>query len=203
MSDQSHDFPENDPIEAYCVSCKYRGDILNPQAVYTSRGQAATRGTCPECGANVFRMGRTYLHGNTPAPKPIQVLPKGAKGTAAYIVAAVTDAEFASGLAQELNRVGVYTWLDNGEEADTTAWSGGVHPALEQCSHLVIVLSGFSEKTASIQAAHSYFRSHRKPITLALIESMEPPDDWRSRPRFDFTGDYKTAFRGLMEALSR
>lgn len=204
------DTQKQDPIEAYCVSCKEKVEIEAPQAVWTSKGQAATRGTCPVCGTNVFRMGRTYLHGDSKAPEPVSVFPSGVKAKsarAAYIAAAVTDAEFAQKLADELQKMGIYTWLDNGEtnaEAESVAWSSGVHPALEQCQYLIVVLSGFTEQTSSVQKAWEHFLEKRKPVFVVQAENgIEPPDALRSRPRYDLMSDYKSGFRGLMSELSK
>ncbi len=199
-------YDETMPIEAYCVSCKDTVEIEEPLAVWTRRGQPATRGTCPVCGTNVFRMGRTHLHANQKAPDPIEVVPGGAKGRgvrAAYIASAITEAEFAQQLGDELQKMGIHVWVDSGEQVDDTAWSGGVHPALDQCTHLVVILSSFAESTASVREAWEYFRNQRKPVLVAQVEAVEPPDTLRSRPRYDFQTDYKTAFRGLVEMLSR
>jgi hypothetical protein len=204
--EENLDFEEDEAIEAYCVSCRETIEIEDPTPVWTSKAQAATRGFCPTCGNNVFRMGRTYLHRDAKAPKPVQVVPGGSKGRtakAAYIVSAVTDQDFAEKLGHELQQIGLNIWVDGGDSEDTTAWSGGVHPALDQCSHLVIVLSGFTEKTTSVQQAWEYFRRQRKPVIVVQVEDVDPPDDLRSRPRYNFTTDYKTAFRGLVEVLSR
>jgi DNA topoisomerase-1 len=49
-------------LEAYCVKCKQKRPIQDPQPVYTDNGTPATRGTCPECSTTLFRMGRTEAH---------------------------------------------------------------------------------------------------------------------------------------------
>ena len=60
-------------MEAYCVKCKTKREIKEPQAVFTSGGTPATRGVCPVCGTNLFRMGRTQAHeGRTPPEKPVK-----------------------------------------------------------------------------------------------------------------------------------
>lgn len=54
-------------LEAYCVKCKTKREMQNPQAEFTSSGTPGTRGTCPVCGTTMFRMGRTPAHeGLTP-----------------------------------------------------------------------------------------------------------------------------------------
>lgn len=203
----SDDFQHEESIEGYCVVCKDKRDMEDPAPVWTSNALPGTRGTCPVCGTTMFRMGRSHLHGNTQPPEPVQVIPKGAKGKAkraAYIAACVTDADFAVRLGHDLKQIGIHTWVDNGEKVDTVQWSTGVHPALEQCSHLIILLSGFTESTASVREAWLYFKQARKQaIVVQLDPSVAIPDDLRSRPRYDFSSDYKTAFRSLVEALSR
>ncbi len=57
-------------MEAYCVKCKTKREISNPEATFTASGTPATRGTCPVCGTTLFRMGRTPAHeGLTPPEK--------------------------------------------------------------------------------------------------------------------------------------
>ena len=54
--------------EAYCVKCKTKRPIQNPTATFTSAGTPGTRGTCPVCGTNLFRMGATPAHEGLPKP---------------------------------------------------------------------------------------------------------------------------------------
>jgi DNA topoisomerase-1 len=49
-------------LEAYCVKCKTKREILDPQPVFTDNGTPATRGKCPECGTTMFRMGASEAH---------------------------------------------------------------------------------------------------------------------------------------------
>lgn len=54
-------------LEAYCVKCKTKRELSDPQPVFTKGGTPATRGVCPVCGTNMVRMGRTPAHeGLTP-----------------------------------------------------------------------------------------------------------------------------------------
>jgi len=57
-------------IEAYCVKCKTKRVMQNPEPVYLKNGRAATRGTCPVCGTALFRMGETPAHAGIPKPDP-------------------------------------------------------------------------------------------------------------------------------------
>lgn len=49
-------------LEAYCVKCKQKQPITEPQAVYMLNGTPATEGKCPVCGTKLFRMGKTEAH---------------------------------------------------------------------------------------------------------------------------------------------
>ncbi len=49
-------------MQAYCVKCKTKREMKDPQPVFTGNGTPATRGVCPECGTKMFRMGHTPAH---------------------------------------------------------------------------------------------------------------------------------------------
>jgi DNA topoisomerase I len=55
-------------LEAYCVKCKTKREIVDPQPVFTDNGTPATRGKCPECGTTMFRMGASEAHEGMPRP---------------------------------------------------------------------------------------------------------------------------------------
>lgn len=44
-------------VTAYCVKCKAKTEIKDPQKVTLKNGKPATKGTCPKCGTKVFRIG--------------------------------------------------------------------------------------------------------------------------------------------------
>lgn len=57
-------------MEAYCMKCKTKREVSKPEAIFNKNGTPATRGTCPECGTGMYRMGRTDAHeGMIPPPK--------------------------------------------------------------------------------------------------------------------------------------
>ena len=43
--------------EAYCVKCKAKREMKNPQQITMKNGKPAIKGTCPICGNSVFRIG--------------------------------------------------------------------------------------------------------------------------------------------------
>lgn len=45
-------------MEAYCVKCKAKREVSDPQEVTMKNGKPATTGTCPVCGTKIFRIGK-------------------------------------------------------------------------------------------------------------------------------------------------
>lgn len=198
---------EPEDIEAYCVRCREKIIVDNPIPVWTRKGMPATRGDCPQCGGTVFRMGATDAHTKSDRPSPIAVgdsdrrkQPQLARDTV-YINYAPAEVEFAQSLAADLNNAGIAAWLQESDASDV-AWAGGVHPALKECDRMVYVLSTQSLTDEQVIAGMDFFRAKRKPVVIAQVNPVAPPDSIRRSPRFDFTTDYKSAFRQMLQALS-
>ncbi|MGD9317766.1 MAG: toprim domain-containing protein, partial [Anaerolineae bacterium] len=53
----------SEPILGYCVKCREKREMASPRAVFLGeQSRPATKGTCPECGTNLTRFGRTPAH---------------------------------------------------------------------------------------------------------------------------------------------
>lgn len=200
------DFFALDPIEAYCVRCRTTVEMEDPQAVWTRKGQAATRGACPLCGGVVFRIGRTELHDGHDAPAAVQVgessraRVKLARDTV-YVNYAPDDEEAARQIAADLERSGLAVWL---HEADNrTEWASGVHPALKECARMVLIHSPAAHVEVTVRQACEFFRSHKKPIVLAQVADAAVPALLGRSPRFVMTEQYKAALRHLVDTLSQ
>ncbi len=48
------DADEDDGLTAYCVRCHEKRTMVDPHEETIENGRRAARGTCPECGANMF-----------------------------------------------------------------------------------------------------------------------------------------------------
>jgi hypothetical protein len=200
---------EVEEIEAYCVRCKETVVMENPVAVWTKRGTPGTRGHCDICGTTIFRMGRTDAHRGMIQPdvsqfSEISTAGRGRKQSpryATFINYTKANETFAERLSEDLAKNGIPSWKQpNG--GDDVQWASGVHPALEECDVLVLVLSSEALQSKAVEQNWRYFRQQRKPIIIAQIEAVEVPDDIRRRPRFDFETDYKTALRELVQAVA-
>ncbi len=66
-------------LQAYCVKCKTKRPLKDAEAVYTKTGTPGTRGTCPECGTTLFRMGSTPAHADVPRPEVVEKPEKASK----------------------------------------------------------------------------------------------------------------------------
>jgi RNase P subunit RPR2 len=53
-------------MEAYCVKCRGKKEMKDPQPVTMKNGKSATAGTCQSCGTKMFRIGKG------PVMKPLE-----------------------------------------------------------------------------------------------------------------------------------
>lgn len=58
-------------MEAYCVKCKTKREMIEPKAEYTATGTPGTRGKCPVCGTTLYKMGATPEHAQLPKPEVV------------------------------------------------------------------------------------------------------------------------------------
>lgn len=207
--DELHDELDEE-IEAYCMSCREKTVMENPTPIWTRRGTPGTRGMCSICGTTTFLMGKTDAHNALKRPDPVQISdqPRGRKGgpkiaaNVTYINYAVQDEEFAEILSEDMNRIGIKTWLA-GEAVESANWATGVHPALVECTSMIVVLTPLGIKATNVQEALDFFVKSGKPIIVAQLEPTELPDALRRKPRFDFSGDdYKQQFRAMVQVVT-
>ena len=45
-------------VTGYCLRCKEKREISNPQAITMKNGKLATTGTCPVCGTKIYKIGK-------------------------------------------------------------------------------------------------------------------------------------------------
>jgi RNase P subunit RPR2 len=43
---------------AYCLKCRVKREMRNPQRVTLKNGRPAVQGTCPNCGTKMYRIGK-------------------------------------------------------------------------------------------------------------------------------------------------
>lgn len=45
-------------MQAYCLKCRTQREMQNAQNVTMKNGKPATRGKCPVCGTQMYRIGK-------------------------------------------------------------------------------------------------------------------------------------------------
>jgi len=45
-------------MQAFCLKCRTKREIRNPQPVTLKNGRPATQGSCPVCGTKMYRIGK-------------------------------------------------------------------------------------------------------------------------------------------------
>ena len=45
-------------MEAYCMKCKAKQQMSNPEQITMKNGRPATQGVCPKCGTKMFKIGK-------------------------------------------------------------------------------------------------------------------------------------------------
>jgi hypothetical protein len=46
-------------MQAYCLKCRQKREMNNPQQVSLKNGRPATQGSCPVCGTKMYRIGKS------------------------------------------------------------------------------------------------------------------------------------------------
>lgn len=59
-------------MEAYCMKCKTKREIVAPLATFNSAGSPVTRGTCGVCGTTLYRTGKTDAHEGLVKPEKVE-----------------------------------------------------------------------------------------------------------------------------------
>lgn len=45
-------------MQGYCMKCKSKKEMSNPEQIAMKNGKPATKGVCPSCGTKMFRIGK-------------------------------------------------------------------------------------------------------------------------------------------------
>ncbi|MDO9087732.1 MAG: type I DNA topoisomerase [Anaerolineaceae bacterium] len=63
-------------MEAYCVKCRTKREIKNPEATFNKIGAPVTKGVCFVCGTALYRTGKTEEHTHLTPPPSVKKEPK-------------------------------------------------------------------------------------------------------------------------------
>ncbi|MGB7537987.1 MAG: type I DNA topoisomerase [Anaerolineales bacterium] len=73
-------------MEGYCLKCKAKREIANPEAAFLSNARPTTRGTCAVCGTKIQKMGATDAHAGLIPPTPVKREEKRAKRSGKLVI---------------------------------------------------------------------------------------------------------------------
>jgi DNA topoisomerase-1 len=59
-------------VEAYCMKCKTKREIIDPQASFNKAGSPVTKGVCGVCGTTLYRIGKTQAHDGMVKPERVE-----------------------------------------------------------------------------------------------------------------------------------
>jgi len=45
-------------VTMYCVKCRAKKEVANPEKITMKNGKPALRAKCPDCGTTMFRIGK-------------------------------------------------------------------------------------------------------------------------------------------------
>jgi len=62
-------------LEAYCVKCRQKREMLNPAADFNAANTPVTKGECSVCGTKMFKIGRTEAHELLKPPAKVEKVP--------------------------------------------------------------------------------------------------------------------------------
>jgi DNA topoisomerase-1 len=59
-------------MEAYCMKCKSKREMLEATATFNAAAAPVTRGKCPVCGTSMYRTGKTEAHAGMIPPEKVE-----------------------------------------------------------------------------------------------------------------------------------
>ncbi|HEC21824.1 MAG TPA: TIR domain-containing protein, partial [Chloroflexi bacterium] len=119
------------------------------------------------------------------------------------------DSEFVDRLAADLKAAGVPIWRDQTDiphdiAANTVGWRRAVNRALGECTHMIVVLSPDSVKSAEVEAEWSYFIRQGRPVYPVLYRDCKVPYRLAVLEMYDLRGDrYEAGLKRLLVLLPR
>jgi TIR domain len=119
-----------------------------------------------------------------------------------FISYAREDSKFASRLAADLDNAGANVWLDQSGILIGKDWTQAVEEALASCGQFLVILSPASVGSPNVRDEVNFALDEKKRIFPVLYKRCKPPFRIRNAQYVDFTADYQTGLKALLEALT-
>lgn len=114
-----------------------------------------------------------------------------------------SDSDFVLKLAKDLRDAGAQLWIDQLDIKGGSPWDSSVEAALESSKRMIVVLSSASVASKNVLDEISFALEYDKHVIPILISECTPPFRLRRLHRIDFTRDYQTGVKQLLELLGK
>jgi hypothetical protein len=111
------------------------------------------------------------------------------------------DSEFALKLAIALRSAGAHLWVDQLDIPAGHLWDRSIEEALRACLSLLVILSPRAVTSNNVLDEVSFALEQNKRIVPVLYQVCEIPFRLGRVQYVDFTVDYDTGFKNLLQAL--
>ncbi len=147
-------------MEAYCVRCKEKREIQNPEAGFTVTGTPITRGTCAVCGTKLNRMGATDAHAGLEKPAAAPRKPRVAKAGKGVAISTSTKRAGKKAIAESHRRVGKLVIVESPAKAKTIGrFLGNGYTVRASIGHVRDLL----RSSLSVDVEHDFAPKYRVP----------------------------------------
>lgn len=112
-----------------------------------------------------------------------------------------SDSAFVLKLAKDLRDAGADLWLDQLDIRAGSHWDASIEAALNMASRMIVILSPASVGSNNVMDEVSFALENNKTVIPVLLAECKPPFRLRRLQRIDFTVDYNTGLKQLLDVL--
>ena len=112
------------------------------------------------------------------------------------------DADFVIKLAGDLKKAGINVWVDQLDILPGARWDDSIEKGLHNASGMLVVLSETSIQSENVMDEVSYAFDKGKRVVPLLIHNCDIPFRLARLQYIDFTKDYTSALKYLVQALN-
>ncbi len=112
-----------------------------------------------------------------------------------------SDSDFVIKLEEDLDKAGIFIWLDQKKITGGKLWDRAIEEALGKAGILIVVVSENSALSENVANEVQFARDEGKIIIPILIEQTNVPLTWRRYQRINFIENYEAGLNSLVQTL--
>lgn len=200
-------------MQAYCVKCKTKRDMVNPRAEYSASGRAFTRGSCAVCGTALTLFGATPAHEGVAKPDPAVATAKpaakksAAKQKPAKKAASKTSTKVAAKAGTKAATTGTAakkTTAAKKAPAKKSASSKADSSPARRTTKLVIVESPAKARTVGNFLGAGYtVKASKGHVRDLLVSQLSVDVENNFAPKYRVPNDKKDTVKDLVSSVQR